>query len=91
MWLLVIILMHVYNENEKRGRWKYKMCKPERLARLVSLSKLMLEAVTVGEIDVLTETPDMHTTKDMVHLWQDPIQLSFHIVEEKCLRPFVML
>ena len=70
---------------------KYRMCKPRRLTSVGPLSKLVLEAVIVGEIDVLTETPDMHTTKNMAPLWRDPTQLSFCIVKGKCLRTFVML
>lgn len=68
------------------------MCKTGRVSDLVLLLSMhVLLAVIVGDIDALTETPDMHKSKNMVLLRQSPIQASFRLLKEKCLRAFLMV
>lgn len=68
------------------------MCNTGRESGLVLLLSMhALVAVIVGDIDALTETPDVHRSKNMVLLRPGSIQASFRLLKEKYLRAFLML
>lgn len=59
------------------------MCKTGRVSGLVLLLSMhVLVAVIFGDIDVLTQTPDMHRSKNMVLVKPGPIQASFRLLKK---------